>query len=184
MNSYAEEKAIIKKIINQDEVALIKLFKQYKKVIFTFIFHKLNNYQLAEEITQDVFIDFIENLSDFQSKCSIKTYLFSIAKNKIIDVIRKKKIKKILFSALPQYIVESLKTILINDEIEKNELAEKIKQVFNKLPNDYQVILRLKYIEGEKVLTIANLLSLKFKAAESLLYRARKAFIQIYKSLP
>ncbi|MDO9027577.1 MAG: RNA polymerase sigma factor, partial [Candidatus Roizmanbacteria bacterium] len=114
----------------------------------------------------------------FQS--SIKTFLFSIARHKIVDQIRKKKIEKILFSRLPSYIVESLKVVFIDEEIDKRELREKIKKILESLPNDYHVILRLKYIEGTKVSEIAEKLKMKFKATESLLFRARKSFIKVF----
>jgi len=48
------------------------------------------------------------------------------------------------------------------------------------LPNDYQVILRLKYMEGIKIKEIAGILKMNFKATESLLFRARKNFIKIF----
>ncbi|MBI2641626.1 sigma-70 family RNA polymerase sigma factor [Candidatus Roizmanbacteria bacterium] len=179
-----EERKTIDRILHKDEKSLILVHKKYHKVIFQFINRKLQNYHESEELAQDVFLDFIESLRDFRYQCSIKTFLFSIAKNKVIDVIRKKKIKKILFSSLPSYFVEGLKTILIDDEIERKELQSKIKRVLESLPNDYQLILRLKYIDGEKVAKIAEKLSLGFKATESLLFRARKAFRKLYENIP
>lgn len=178
------EKKLVNRIINKDEKALFLIYKTYKKIICNFIYRKLNDYQLAEEITQDVFLDAIDALRDFNFHSSLKTFLFSIARNKTIDVIRKKKIKKILFSALPVYFIESLKTIFIDDEIEQKELSEKIKQTLTSLPNDYQFVLRLKYFEDEKVESIAEKLALGLKATESLLYRARRAFIKVFQSLP
>ena len=77
-------------------------------------------------------------------------------------------------------MVEGLKTVLIDDEIEKKELQNKISKVFSQLPNDYQLVLRLKYQEGERVQSIAQKLALKFKATESLIFRARKAFINVF----
>ena len=141
---------------------------------------QLNDAAKSEEFIQDIFYDFIESLRDFQYQCSLKTYLFSIARNKVIDTIRKKKIKKILFSSMPAYILEGLTAVVFDDGLEKKELSTKIKHVFDHLPNDYKMVLRLKYIEGAKVKTIANKLSLGFKATESLIYRARKAFIKVF----
>ncbi len=184
MKSSQNEEEVIKKIVAKDEGAMINFYNQYKKPVFNFILRKLNDSYLAEELTQDVFLDFIETAGDFRYQCSIKTFLFSIAKNKVVDTIRKKKIKKILFSALPKYFVESLTMVLMDDEIEKKELVRKIDKVFNKLPDDYRLILRLKYIDGEKVKNIARILSLKFKATESLLFRARKAFVKVFNNLP
>ena len=66
---------------------------------------------------QDSFVAFFEKLRDFRGQSSLKTYLFSIARNKTIDYIRKKKIKKVLFSALPSQFVESIAFVLFDDEI-------------------------------------------------------------------
>ena len=181
MQAKREEELLIKRIIKRDERALLEVFNQFKKPVFRYICRQLNDKNLSQEVTQDVFIDFIEALRDFNHKCSLKTFIFSIARNKTIDVIRKKKIKRILFSALPNYIVEGLKTIFIDEEIEKNELQKRIKYVLNSLPNDYSLVLRLKYIQGEKVKEISKKLSMKFKATESLIFRARKAFIKVFK---
>ncbi len=180
MNGFENEKTIIEKIIKRDEKALFEVYTTYKQSIFNFIYRQIRDYHSAEEITQDVFFDFIESLRNFRGESKIKTFLFSIAKNKIIDHIRKKKLKKILFSALSPFVVESIATVVMDDELEKKEVSRKIKQVLDNLPNDYRVILRLKYIQGEKIKEIAQKLSMNFKAAESLLFRARKAFVKVF----
>ena len=178
------EKILVQRIIHRDEKALLFLYQKYQKSIQHFIYRKLKDYYIVEEISQDVFLDFIEALRDFNFQCSLKTFLYSIARNKTIDYIRKKRLKKILFSALPPYFVEGLKTIFIDDEIEKKELSGKINKTLDMLPNDYRFVLRLKYLDGERVNNIADKLSIGFKATESLLFRARKAFIKIFRTLP
>jgi RNA polymerase sigma-70 factor (ECF subfamily) len=180
METNEEEKVLLEKIIKKDERALFYVYKKYQPLIFNFVKSQINNYQLAEELTQDIFLDFIEALRDFRFQSSLKTFLFSITRHKIIDQIRKKKIKDILFSRLPSYIVESLKVVFIDEEIDKKELKEKIEKIINSLPNDYQLILRLKYIEGIKIKEIAGKLKLNFKTTESLLFRARKSFIKVF----
>lgn len=177
-----EEKLLLERITKRDDKALFVVYKKYQPSIFKFVRSQINSYQLAEELTQDIFIDFIEALRDFRFQSSIKTFLFSIAKHKVVDQIRKKKIKNILFSRLPSFIVESLKVVFIDEEIDKKELQTKITKVINSLPNDYQLILRLRYIDGIKVKEISEKLSLNFKATESLLFRARKSFIKVFKN--
>ena len=180
MDINQKEKVLLEKIIKKDERALFYVYKKYQPLIFNFVRSQISNYQIAEELTQDIFIDFIEALRDFRFQSSLKTFLFSIARHKIVDQIRKKKIKNILFSKLPSYIVESLKVVFIDEEIDKRELRERIKKILESLPNDYRVILRLKYIEGIKIKEIADKLKMNFKATESLLFRARKSFIKVF----
>ena len=80
-------------------------------------------------------------------------------------------------------MVENMASVFIDDQIEQKELAQKIEKVINLLPNDYHLILRLKYIDGRRVQEIARRLALTFKATESLLYRARQAFIKTYSTV-
>lgn len=179
-----KDKEILEKIINKNERVLFEFYQKNKKTLFNFIFSQINNKEDAEEILQDTFLGFLESLRDFRNQCSLKTFLFSIAKRKIIDKIRKKKIRKILFSKLPKYLVNNLAPVFFEEELEKEELKRKIEKVFQKLPDDYQLVLRLKYIEGKRVKNIAQKLSMKFKATESLIFRARKAFVKIFNRLP
>jgi len=176
------DREIIGKLFQKDERTLITFYRQYSVLLNRYLYHQVKDVALAEEITQDVFIDFLESMRDFRYQSSLKTYLFSIAHHKVVDYFRKKRLKKILFSSLPGYIVESLKVFFIDEEIDQKEMAQKINHTLNKLPNDYELVLRLKYIEGEKVQKIAERLAIKFKAAESLVFRARKAFVKIFSS--
>lgn len=180
MDTNPEERIILEKIINRNEKALLFVYKKYQPLVFKYVKSQITNYQTAEELTQDIFLDFIEALRDFRFQSSLKTFIFSIARHKVIDQIRKKKIKSILFSRLPSFIIEGLKVVFIDEEIDKKELKEKISKIISSLPNDYQVILRLKYIDGVKMKVISKKLNLNFKATESLLFRARKSFIKIY----
>lgn len=184
MHNFKDEEKIIAAMTQRDEKALRSFYRQCEKPLHAYIYRKISSHHVAEEIVQDVMFDFMEHLRDFRGDSSLKTFLFSIARNKTVDYIRKKKIKKILFSALPSYIVEGLTTVMFDDGLEKKELSSKIKHILEKLPNDYRVILRLKYMEGERVGSIAEKMSMNFKATESLLFRARRAFIKLFKKNP
>jgi RNA polymerase sigma-70 factor (ECF subfamily) len=178
-----DEKNLVQRIIQKDEQALFSFVRQHEQALTNYVFRQIRDKELAEEIVQDVFVDFLDALRNFQFQSSLKTFLYSIAKYKVIDVIRKKKIKRVIFSALPAHIVESLSPVLIDDHLEHKELAAKIQNVFTNLPHDYQEILRLKYLDGVRVKEIADRLSLPFKATESLLFRARKAFTKLFVQL-
>lgn len=172
----------VQKIIAGDEKTLFIFYKTHHVSLCNFIYKRIGNRDVAEELTQDTFMDFIEGLRNFRGISSIKTYLYSIARFKAIDYIKKKKVRNIFFSSLPAQLVENIMAVFIDDDIEKTEVAEKIKNVIYRLPNDYQLVLRLKYMDGKKVQDIANALTLSFKATESLLFRARKAFIKTFHS--
>jgi RNA polymerase sigma-70 factor, ECF subfamily len=180
MSVEQNEKQTVNQIIARNEKAFMSFVKEHEKGLYNYIYRQLRDGARTEEVVQDVFVDFLEALRGFNYQSSLKTYLYSIAKYKVIDIIRKKKIKKIIFSALPQHFVESLSPVIMDDHLEKKEIAETIHNVIEKLPHDYQVILRLKYMDGERVKAISEKLALPFKTTESLLFRARKAFVRLF----
>lgn len=181
---YKQELLVVKRLVEHEEGALYELYSKYQSQILAFVSKKISDRQTAEEITQDVFVQLLESLRDFRFQCSLKTYIFTITRNKIVDYIRKKKIKKILFSTLPSFMVDNLTHFVEDDLLEKKELQQKFDIVLKNLPHDYQLILRLKYIDNKSVKHIAESLFKTLKATESLLFRARKEFVKIYTKLP
>jgi len=171
------------RILAQDERALREFYCRYKGVLLVFIRRKVEKESDCEEILQDTLFAFIEALRDFHGKSSIKTFLFAICNHKIIDFYRRRKLRHIVFSQLPQ--LENLISPLLSPEevLDETLMKEKISRVFAEILPRYREILVYKYIEGKSVEDIARILRLSFKSAESRLFRARKAFVQLYTSL-
>lgn len=178
--SILDERQIITKILSGDEKALRLFYTYFKRPILTFISNRIADRHDAEEIVQDTFLSTLEALRDFSFRCSLFTFLCSIANHKVIDFYRKKKIKSIVFSKMKE--IEPLISTLLGPEetLDEKFLGQKIKETFERLAPKYSLILKLKYIEGFSVEEIARKLSISFKSAESRLFRARKAFVQVY----
>ena len=98
---FVNEEKIVKQIIKRDEKALLSFYRTHHASILQFIYKQVGQKDVAEELTQDSFLDFIEGLRNFRGESSLKTYLFSIARFKIIDHIKKKKIKRFYFPHFP-----------------------------------------------------------------------------------
>lgn len=145
-----------------------------------FIALRVREREEAKEILQETLSAAYQSLPNFVGRSSFFSWLCGIAKHEISDFYRKKKIKTILFSHWP--FLENLVDRALGPEevvIEK-ELKGKVRKVLRKMTEGYQIILRLKYIEGRSVAEIARRLGLSFKAVESRLTRARLAFREIW----
>lgn len=173
------DQQIMKRLLSRDEKALRSFYALHKTQLYTYLLRSQPP-EDAEEVLQDAFVAFIESLRNFQGKSSLKTFLYSIAKRKSIDKHRRQRLKRLLFSYVPEYIVETFARVFMMDTLDSKHLAHRIEKVMDELPHDYARILRLKYIEDYSVGDIAEEISLSSKATESLLFRARKAFIKVY----
>lgn len=178
-----DDSEIISHILKGDRRAIAGFYKTYEPALSRFITRKIGNPKDAEEILQDTLLAFLEALRDFHGKASLKTFLFAIGSHKIIDYYRRKKIKHVVFSALPQ--LETLISPLLapEEELDTTLLKEKISKVLGRLLPRHRQVLILKYLENLSVEDIASKLSITFKSAESQLFRARKAFVEIFLSL-
>jgi len=150
--------------------------KKYRRSVEKFVSQKIDDAGLVEEITNDVLWSAWESKENFNHKCEEFSWICSIAKHKIIDYYRKKKIKQVLFSNNPIYEEIADKALTPERDALKNELLEEIKDTFAELNEGYGKLLRLKYVDGLKIKEISKILKISLKAVESRLSRAKKQF--------
>lgn len=174
---------LIERIREGDERALTHLYKEFHLPLLNFINRQIRDVGKAEELVQDVFLGVIDGIRENRTIQSFSAYIYTIARYKTIDYIRRKKIKKILISALPESIVNGCAALLFNEKVQKDEIGDMLERVFKQLPHEYALVIRLKYIDGLTVKKIASRLAVNFKAAESMLFRARREFSQLYSRL-
>ena len=125
--------------------------------------------EIAEDISQDVFVYILLNKEQYDFKYSFKTYLYMIAKCRAINYIKKeKKIIKIDYENL--YIEDNN----LEEIVYKNEENQKIRKVINKLKPDYQAVIYLVFLEGLKYKEVAKIMNKNIGQIKVMLYRAKR----------
>lgn len=139
---------------------------------------KVDDEEVAEELTNDILMSAYNSLPSFNGKADEFTWICGIAKHKIIDYYRKKKLKTILFSVSPMFEEIADKALGPEEKSLGQELKKEIKKAFRDINEGYAKILRLKYIDRLSIGAVAKKLGLSVKAVESKLMRAKEAFRQ------
>lgn len=178
-----EDRELIAHILHRDRHALSVFYRTYTPKLRLFIRSKVGNVDDAEEVLQDALFAFLEAIRDFTGASKLKTFLYAIANHKVIDWYRRKKIRHVVFSAVPQ--LESFVAPLLGpeEELDASLLREKIYKALGRLLPMYKKVLLLKYADDFSVTDIADKLMISFKSAESQLFRARKAFVEAFLSI-
>lgn len=174
---------LIDRLFSHDRSALSAFYRRFAPELRRYIECRVNLPEDAEEVLQDTLFSFLEGLRDFRKESSVRTYLFSICQHKIIDFYRRKKLKHIVFSRVPQLEMLVSPVLGPEEELDATLVQEKIRAVFAHLLPDYRQILKLKYLDQVSVEEIARKLAITFKSAESRLFRARKAFVESFLSI-
>ncbi|GAA5035243.1 RNA polymerase sigma factor [Marivirga lumbricoides] len=104
-----------------DEVFFKKLHQLYSGMIYNYLYKLTANSYLSEEITQEAFIKLWNKRESLPEITNYKAYLFTIAKNLLLDAFKQeKKVKEASLQALPQdYHQNTPQLILEEYELEK-----------------------------------------------------------------
>ena len=149
---------------NGDEKALSILINRHKKDLYTFIFYKLMDEDLANDIFQDTFIKIIVTLKEGRYKEENKFILWAkrIAHNLIIDHFRLQskniKISETSFENEEFSIFDIIKEPEdnIEDKLIANQINEDLLKMLVMLPDNQQEVIKLRFFDGLSFKEIAD----------------------------
>lgn len=115
--------------------ALEQLYSDYSKDIYRYLFSLCRDASLSEDLTSEVFLAVVKSIGTFRKECDVKTWLFSIARNKWFEYLRRKK-RSIETETLDEFIElkpsssPSVEQTFLNDELIKRiyELVDEEKE--------------------------------------------------------
>ena len=148
-NNYNSDSILVENYIGGDESSLEKLIRKHKSRIYNFIFSKVLNRDIAEDIFQDTFIKVIKTLKKgfYNEEGKFLPWIMRIAHNLVIDHFRRNnRIPK--FESNNDYdIFQNLSDSSLNAEksIIKDQVSSDLQVLVEELPSDQKdvVIMRL-----------------------------------------
>lgn len=171
-------------IFNDDrEQKFISVYRTYIDEIYQYVYLRTGlNQAITEDISQEIFLDVYKGLSGFKGLCSERTWVFKITKNKLNDFYRRQYSQKIELIEIDSQFAEQLNdpSQNIQEAMIKTFEREKVRDCLNGLLEQYKRVLILKYIDEKSVKDIALIVGKSPKAIESILQRAKIAFIKSY----
>lgn len=127
------------------EDSISKIYREYYLDVYRFLICFSGNQHDAEDITQEVFIRVLNNLSNYNSSSSnLKTWIFSIAKHAAVDHYRKKKFVSIFKDGFFKQIASSDKDP--NELMEHNQMKKCVHEAVSKLKPNYRTVVILRGI--------------------------------------
>lgn len=184
MDNFSDEK-LVKRYLGGDQAALDFLIERYLKHVYNFVAKFIGNAKEAEDLTQDIFFRAWRNLKKFDAKKSFRIWLFTIARNRSVDYLRKKKM--LVFSELDKEDEETpySETIIdqdesIVDQINKAELAKEVKNYLARLSESNRAVLLLRYNQQMTFQEIAELLG---ESVDTIKSRHRRALGYLKKAI-
>ena len=165
--------ACYRRFLNGDRDAFSEVVDIYRAPLIFFINRYFCSLSLSEELAEDCFVELIVNPRRYNFKSSLKTYLFTIARNKSVDFIRKN--KHLVSSSEDVLSLSSEESLEFEQDILKDEAKKSLHKALGRLIFDYRTVLHLLYFENMSYEQAGSVMKKTKKQIENLAYRAKIA---------
>ena len=169
------DKLLYKEFLLGDKNSFEEIVIRHKDSIIYFIHRYVKSIDIAEDLAQDVFVYMLVNKRSYKFEYSLKTYLYTIAKSKALNYIKRE--KRII--RLDEVEFEDLEEL--EEKVFKNEKAENLRKSIKKLKIEYQNAIYLADIEGLNYREIGHILKKTESSVKVLIHRARKTLEKLIK---
>ncbi len=147
-----------------DRPAFSALVERYVSPIYKFSYRYVRNGSDAEDVTQETFLRVWKSLKRFDPSKNFKTWIFAIAKNASLDILKKK--RPMPFSSIGEGddIVEAVLAPYVavlgasDAALDQILLRKDFEMMLAKLPSRYREIMLLRYTDNLKFREIAECL--------------------------
>ncbi len=174
----ADEEKELLKLIKKDPQAFAILYDNYYNPIFSYVFRRLENYDLSKDITAETFLKAYQKIGSFVWRgIPVSAWFYRIASNEINLFIRQKKYSPeyIKDTGLRHYLqyeegIETEKAALEKAMLEHKQFSDVQKQLAH-LDIKYQEVIALRFFEEKSIKEIALILAKNEGTIKSLLSR-------------
>ncbi len=164
--SNAEDICLIAKFLDGSESAFEELFRKYQGRLLSICRHFLCNDTDAEDAVQDAFLSIYHGLARFRGDSSFYTWAYGIAVRSCISHRRRHRP-----ATEPLDDVPEAADCRVGDDIDRII----VQQAVSKMPEQYRIVLILKYYEQLSMEEIAAILGCSADRIKMRLHRARNA---------
>ena len=150
-NNQLPDAILVQQYITGNELALSQLIERHKSRIYGFIYSKLNDRDLCDDIFQDTFIKVIRTLKTktYNEEGKFLPWVIRIAHNLIVDYYRKNKKMPMTRETETYSIFEFIKdnSSTIEGQLITEQVEVDLKRLIEELPNDQKEVLVMRMYE-------------------------------------
>jgi RNA polymerase sigma-70 factor, ECF subfamily len=172
------ERLYIREAQNGDKESFAVIYNHYVPQIYRFIFFRVSSKTIAEDLTHESFLSAWKSIGNYtQKNLSISSWLYRIARNKVIDHYRTKKNNT---SIDTDDFNESILGFYEQEDLDIALDINHIKSLINLLKTEYKEVIIMKYIEDLSHKEIAKTLDKSEGAIRLIQHRAIKSLKELY----
>jgi len=179
MTTAADDARLITRIASQDEAALRLLLARHQAGLFRFAQRLLRNEAMAEEVTNEVFLEVWRNARKYEGRASVATWLFSIAHHRAVSVLRKRG-EETWNADEAERLEDGSDTPEVATQ--KSDEADMLKRCIGELSAEHREIIDLVYYHEMSIAEAADVLAIPENTVKTRMFYARKRLSELLRA--
>jgi len=168
------EARLVRRAQQGDPEAFAELYERYQPTIYTYIFYRVGDAEVAEDLTADVFVRLVEKIHTFQVQDRpLLSWLYAIARNLIID--RHRRLERAPSLPLEERLIAEDAESQPAQVAERTLTRECLAKAMRHLTEDQRQVILLKFVEDRSNAEVAAILAKTEGAVKALQHRALAA---------
>ena len=165
-----------RRFLDGDNNAFVEIVDEYRERLIFFLYRYVGDLHVAEDLAEDVFVEVLLHPKRFRFQCALKTWLFTIGRNKAVDFLRKTSRLHVIALDEAERLADerSLEEAVLDSE-EKRQLNHAMTEI----AEDYRMALHLVYFEELSYEEAALFMKKNRKQVENLVYRGKQSLRKI-----
>ncbi len=169
----SDDEIIVTRCLEGDQAAFAFLVEKYKGAVHAYVYHRILDYQEAQDIVQEVFIKAYRKLAQLKWPHRFQSWLYTIASNECSTWLREQLKAREQEMPLEDVPEEDLNELAVRNHSDE-DIELTVKSAMETLPHDSQLALSLYYMSDLSTREVAGFMGISPNNAGVKLHRARK----------
>jgi RNA polymerase sigma-70 factor, ECF subfamily len=162
---------LIKRVAGRDQAAIEALFTQYQVRVFRFILRRVRLEAVAEELTNEVFMEVWRNAAKFEGRSSLSSWILGIAHNRAISSLRKRR-EETIEEGAAEAIPDDADTP--ETRAQKTDKGALLRSCIERLSDDHATVVDLIYYHELSIAEVAKIVGIPENTVKTRMFHARK----------
>ena len=171
ISDYSEENLLRAFVESGDAGFFGELYKRYIPLVYGLCLKYLNNKEAAQDAVMDIFEALVERVAQYEIN-NFKTWLYSVAKNHCLQVLRKD--KQINYINIEEGVVENQAIFTLTDIAQSQEETEALEYCLTTLPDEQRVSINYFFYEDKSYADIVDLTGFALTKVKSYIQNGKR----------
>ncbi len=172
---------LVKRARDGNRLAFDQLIDRYQGDIYRMIYYRIRVRMDAEDLTQDVFIRAYRSISRLREPARFRSWLYTIAVNRVNDYLRKKRVRSIFKSTdegtdIQPVATDDQEAPEALEQVLKKDFWRQVGRIAKKLSKMEREVFMLRFMDSLNIAEIAQILKKSESTVKTHLYRALAKF--------